>query len=145
MNRNEIINDLMEFIDQSPINYFAVKNSIDRLEKNGFKKLNENEKWKLEKGGKYFVSRDDTALIAFSVGDDPRKGFDIIGSHTDSPTFKIKSNPEMTSNGFLKFNVEGYGGMIVSSWFDRDLSLAGKLFRRPWRNAYSICLESLAW
>lgn len=127
MNRNEIINDLIEFIDQSPINYFAVKNSIDRLEKNGFKKLNENEKWKLEKGGKYFVSRDDTALIAFSVGDDPRKGFDIIGSHTDSPTFKIKSNPEMTSNGFLKFNVEGYGGMIVSSWFDRDLSLAGKV------------------
>ncbi len=56
MNRNEIINDLIEFIDQSPINYFAVKNSIDRLEKNGFKKLNENEKWKLEKGGKYFVS-----------------------------------------------------------------------------------------
>ena len=61
------------------------------------------------------------------MGDDPRKGFDIIGSHTDSPTFKIKSNPEMTSNGFLKFNVEGYGGMIVSSWFDRDLSSAGKV------------------
>lgn len=127
MNRNEIINDLIEFIDKSPVNYFAVKNSIDILEKNGFKKLEENEKWKLEKGGKYFVSRDDTALIAFSVGDDPRKGFDIIGSHTDSPTFKLKSNPEMTSNGFLKFNVEGYGGMIVSSWFDRDLSLAGKV------------------
>ncbi|MBS5988752.1 M18 family aminopeptidase [Anaerococcus hydrogenalis] len=127
MNTKEIINDLIEFIDNSPVNYFAVKNSIELLEKNDFKKLEENEKWKLEKGGKYFVSRDDTALIAFSVGDDPRKGFDIIGSHTDSPTFKIKSNPEMTSNGFLKFNVEGYGGMIVSSWFDRDLSLAGKL------------------
>lgn len=127
MKTNEIINDLMEFIDNSPINYFAVKNSIELLEKNDFRKLEENEKWKLEKGGKYFVSRDDTALIAFSVGDDPRKGFDIIGSHTDSPTFKIKSNPEMTSNGFLKFNIEGYGGMIVSSWFDRDLSLAGKL------------------
>ena len=127
MNTKEIINDLIEFIDNSPINYFAVKNSIELLEKNDFKKLEENEKWKLEKGGKYFVSRDDTALIAFSVGDDPRRGFDIIGSHTDSPTFKIKSNPEMTSNGFLKFNIEGYGGMIVSSWFDRDLSLAGKL------------------
>ncbi|WP_276877180.1 M18 family aminopeptidase, partial [Anaerococcus hydrogenalis] len=127
MKTNEIINDLMEFIDNSPINYFAVKNSIELLEKNDFKKLEENEKWKLEKGGKYFVSRDDTALIAFSVGDDPRKGFDIIGSHTDSPTFKIKSNPEMTSSGFLKFNIEGYGGMIVSSWFDRDLSLAGKV------------------
>ncbi|MDU6065122.1 MAG: M18 family aminopeptidase, partial [Anaerococcus sp.] len=127
MNRKQIINDLIEFIDNSPVNYFAVKNSIEILEKNNFKKLEENEKWKLEKGGKYFVSRDDTALIAFSVGDDPREGFDIIGSHTDSPTFKIKSNPEMTSNGFLKFNVEGYGGMIVSSWFDRDLSLAGKV------------------
>ena len=127
MNTKEIINDLIEFIDNSPVNYFAVKNSIELLEKNDFKKLEENEKWKLEKGGKYFVSRDDTALIAFSVGDDPRKGFDIIGSHTDSPAFKIKSNPEMTSNGFLKFNIEGYGGMIVSSWFDRDLSLAGKV------------------
>lgn len=127
MKTKEIINDLIEFIDNSPINYFAVKNSIELLEKNDFRKLEENEKWKLEKGGKYFVSRDDTALIAFSVGDDPRKGFDIIGSHTDSPTFKIKSNPEMTSNGFLKFNIEGYGGMIVSSWFDRDLSLAGKV------------------
>ncbi|MDU3687963.1 MAG: M18 family aminopeptidase [Anaerococcus hydrogenalis] len=127
MNRNEIINDLIEFIDKSPINYFAVQNSIEILEKNGFKELKENEKWKLEKYGKYFVSRDDTALIAFSVGDDPRKGFDIIGSHTDSPTFKIKSKPEITSNGFLRFNVEGYGGMIVSSWFDRDLSLSGKV------------------
>ena len=127
MNRNEIINDLIEFIDKSPINYFAVQNSIEILEKNGFKELKENEKWKLEKYGKYFVSRDDTALIAFSVGDDPRKGFDMVGSHTDSPTFKIKSKPEITSNGFLRFNVEGYGGMIVSSWFDRDLSLSGKV------------------
>lgn len=127
MNRNKIINDLIEFIDESPVNYFAVKNSINILERNNFKELKENEKWKLEKGGKYFVNRDDTALIAFSVGDDPRKGFDIIGSHTDSPTFKLKSNSEISSNGFLKFNVEGYGGMIVSSWFDRDLSLAGKV------------------
>ena len=80
MNRKQIINDLIEFIDKSPVNYFAVKNSIELLEKNNFKKLEENEKRKLEKGGKYFVSRDDTALIAFSVGEDPRKGFDIIGS-----------------------------------------------------------------
>ena len=127
MNRNKIINDLIEFIDESPVNYFAVKNSINILERNNYKDFIENDKLMLLNCWKYFVNRDDTALIAFSVGDDPRKGFDIIGSHTDSPTFKLKSNSEISSNGFLKFNVEGYGGMIVSSWFDRDLSLAGKV------------------
>lgn len=127
MDKYNIVKDLLEFIDNSPLNYFVVENSKNRLKKNGFKMLDEKEKWKLENGGKYFVSRGDTALIAFSVGDDLTKGFDIIGSHTDSPTFKIKSKSEITSKGFLKLNVEGYGGMIVSTWFDRSLSICGKV------------------
>lgn len=127
MDKYNIIKDLLEFIDNSPLNYFAVENSKNLLKENGFEEIKEEEKWNLKREGKYFVTRDDTSLIAFSVGDDLRKGFDIIGSHTDSPTFKIKTNGEMTNKGFLKLNVEAYGGMIVSTWFDRTLSLAGKV------------------
>src|SRR5699024_532774 len=118
--------DLIKFIDASPLNYFAVKNSSEILEANGFKKLKEDEVWDLDKG-KYYTTRDDSALIAFEIGEDVKKGFEIIGSHTDSPTFKIKSNAEMADTGFLKLNIEAYGGMIHSSWLDRTLSLAGKV------------------
>ncbi|MDD7463499.1 MAG: M18 family aminopeptidase [Anaerococcus sp.] len=123
----EFVKDLIEFIDASPLNYFAVENSKSILLENKFVQLDETEKWSLEKGGKYFVTRDDTALIAFTVGDDIKKGFDIIGSHTESPTFKIKSSPEITGNGYLRLNTEIYGGPIFSTWLDRTLSLAGKV------------------
>ena len=96
------------------------------MEENGFKKVKEDEVWDLEKG-KYYTTRDDSALIAFEIGEDIKKGFDIIGSHTDSPTFKIKSNSEMADTGFLKLNIEAYGGMIHSTWLDRTLSLSGKV------------------
>lgn len=118
--------DLIKFIDASPLNYFAVANASEILEENGFKKLRENEKWDLKKG-KFYLTRDDSALIAFEIGEDVEKGFEIIGSHTDSPTFKIKSNPEMVDSGYLKLNIEAYGGMIHSTWLDRTLSLAGKV------------------
>lgn len=126
MNSIEFSKDLISFIDASPLNYFAVKNAGEILEDNGFKKLREDEVWDLSKG-KYYTTRDDSALVAFEIGEDVKKGFDIIGSHTDSPTFKIKSNPEMVDGGFLKLNIEGYGGMIHSTWLDRTLSLAGKV------------------
>lgn len=127
MEKLEFIKDLIKFIDESPLNYFAVENSKKLLKENGFKEVKEDDKWKLVEGGKYFVTRDDTALIAFTVGGELRKGFDIIGSHTESPTFKIKSNPEMTSYGYLKLNTEVYGGAIFSTWLDRTLSIAGKV------------------
>lgn len=126
MNSIDFSKDLINFIDRSPLNYFAVKNASEILEENGFKKVREDEVWELEKG-KYYTTRDDSALIAFEIGEDIKKGFDIIGSHTDSPTFKIKSNPEMDDIGFLKLNIEAYGGMIHSTWLDRTLSLAGKV------------------
>lgn len=127
MNSLEFSKDLIKFIDNSPLNYFAVANAKDILSKNGFKELSENKRWEIEKYGKYFVSRNDTALIAFTVGEDLTKGFDIIGSHTDSPTFKVKSNAEVSDSGYLKINIEPYGGMIYSTWTDRTLSLAGKV------------------
>ena len=127
MNSLEFIKDLIEFIDNSPLSYFAVKESIKILEENGYKKLREDRPWELVKNGKYYINRDDTSLIAISLGDDLKEGFDIIGSHTESPTFKIKSNPEISANSYLKLNVEVYGGMIHSTWLDRTLSIAGKV------------------
>lgn len=122
----EFSKDLIKFIDASPLNYFAVKNAAEFLEENGFKELRENESWELKKG-KYFVKRDDTALVAFEINKDIKEGFNIIGSHTDSPTYKIKSNPELGTNGYLRLNIEPYGGMVHSSWIDRTLSIAGKV------------------
>ena len=127
MNSLEFSKDLIKFIDESPLNYFAVANAKNILISNGYKELKENEKWDIEDKGKYFVTRNDTALIAFTVGEDLTKGFDIIGSHTDSPTFKVKSNAEVNDSGYLKINIEPYGGMIYSTWTDRTLSLAGKV------------------
>lgn len=127
MNSLEFSKDLIKFIDNSPLNYFAVENAKNILIENGFKELKENEKWVLERGGKYFAIRNGTALVGFTVGDDLTKGFDIIGSHTDSPTFKVKSNAEISDSGYLKINIEPYGGMIYSTWTDRTLSLAGKV------------------
>lgn len=123
----EFVKDLIKFIDRSPLNYFAVDNSKKILLENDFIELDESKKWTLKKGGKYFLTRDDTALIAFTVGEDIRSGFDIIGSHTESPTFKIKTKPEMTGSGYLRLNTEVYGGPILSTWLDRTLSMAGKV------------------
>lgn len=127
MNNLEFCKDLINFIDASPLNYFAVKNAEEILKDHGFEELKENKKWEIKKGGKYYVSRNGSALIAFTISSDLTKGFDIIGSHTDSPTFKIKSNPEIKDEGYLKFNIEPYGGMIYTTWLDRTLSLAGKV------------------
>lgn len=127
MNSLEFIKDLIKFIDASPLNYFAVKNAEEILSKAGYTKLNENEKWDLSHGSKFYTTRNDTALIAVDLSKDLTNGFDIIGSHTDSPTFKIKSNPEINDHGYLKLNIEPYGGMIYSTWLDRTLSIAGKV------------------
>ena len=123
----EFSKDLIKFIDESPVSYYAVKNAADVLREKGFVELKENEKWEIRPSGKYFVVRDGTALFAVDLGEDLRDGFDIIGSHTESPTFKLKSRPEIGAHGYLKLNVEVYGGMIYSTWLDRTLSLAGKV------------------
>ncbi|MDO5047617.1 MAG: M18 family aminopeptidase [Anaerococcus sp.] len=126
-NSLEFSKDLISFIDASPVSYFAVKNAIEILKENGYEELKENSRWDLSDYGKYFINRDDTALIAINLREDLEKGFDIIGSHTESPTFKLKSKPEINDTGYLKLNVEVYGGMIYSTWLDRTLSLAGKV------------------
>ena len=121
--------EVIEFIDDSPSAYHAVKNSSDILEENGFQRLNPREEWKLKKGGQYFVKQSNSAIIAFTVGKDVdlSRGFKIFGSHTDSPCFRIKPNPEMITENIIRLNTEVYGGPILSTWFDRPLSIAGRV------------------
>lgn len=125
--------NMLDFIYESPTQFNAVAVSAEMLEKNGFEKLNPKENWKLEVGKKYYTTKNSSALVAFKVNSDEieKEGFRIIGSHTDSPGFRIKPNAEMKSCGaYLKLNTEGYGGMILSTWLDRPLAMAGRVFLR---------------
>lgn len=120
--------ELLDFLDRSPSSFHAVWNMKNELINNGFTELDEKERWNIVFGGKYFVTRNDSALIAFVIPQDGYEGFRIAASHSDSPTFKIKENPEITvENKYVKLNTEGYGGMILSSWLDRPLSVAGRV------------------
>ncbi|MBU5488250.1 M18 family aminopeptidase [Clostridium sp. MSJ-8] len=131
MNRElELAQELISFINQSPTAYQATENISLRLDKLGYKRLYENQEWKIEARGKYYVKKNDSAIIAFKIGTQEitDSGFRIIGAHTDSPTFKIKPNSEMISEGsYLKLNTEVYGGPILNTWFDRPLAIAGRV------------------
>lgn len=121
---------LIDFIHKSPSNFHVVKNLEAILDGKGFKKLDVREKWNIEKGSKYYIEKNGTALIGFVVGQGKieEDGFRIIGAHTDAPTFRIKPNPEIVvENNYLKLNVETYGGPILSTWLDRPLGLAGRV------------------
>lgn len=122
--------DLIDFLYKSPTAHHSVKTIRERLELNGFNEVKESDKWNLQKDGKYYVIKNDSALIAFTIGngDIEEDGFKLIGAHTDSPGFRIKANPEMVSEGtYLKLNTEVYGGPILYTWFDRPLGIAGKV------------------
>lgn len=124
---------LLQYLNDSPTAYHAVDNAAEILRENGFQELKETAEWSLEQGGRYFVTRNQSCIIAFTTGDGSlaEKGFRIIGAHTDSPGLKIK--PEactVTPDGYVKINVEVYGGVILSTWFDRPLALAGRLIVR---------------
>ena len=127
--KKQFAENLIDYIYDSPTAFNAVKTSKDLLIKNGFNELKMNEKWQLKVGEKYFVTKNSSSLIAFVINsDDMQAGFRIIGSHSDSPTFRIKPNAEMTvENTYLKLNTEAYGGSILSTWFDRPLSIAGRV------------------
>ena len=121
--------EVIEFIDESASTFHVVKNCSDILEENNFLRLMPQEKWKLKKGGKYFFKKSSSTIIAFTVGEniDIKKGFKIFAAHTDSPCFKIKPNPEMITENILRLNTEVYGGPILNTWFDRPLSVAGRI------------------
>lgn len=118
---------LIDFIEKSVDCYHAVYTAAQILEKNGYKRLSEFDSWILANGGKYYVTRNDSSIIAFKI---PQNGFDsfmICASHTDSPSFKIKPDFEIEAAQSIKLGVEGYGGMIMYSWLDRPLSVSGRV------------------
>ena len=121
--------EVIEFIDESPSTYHVVKNCSDILDENGFERIMPREKWEIKKGGKYFFKKSSSTIIAFTVGKnfDVKKGFKIFGAHTDSPCFRIKPNPEIVTENIVRLNTEVYGGPILSTWFDRPLSIAGRV------------------
>lgn len=124
----KVTEELLAFIEKSPSCYHAVSNMKKVLADAGFSELLEGERWSLKEGGKYYVSRNGSSLIAFSIPCRNFLGFQIMASHSDSPSFKIKENGEMEQDGkYIKLNVEKYGGMLMAPWLDRPLSIAGKL------------------
>ena len=117
---------LMRFLDHSPSVYHAVENLRTELENAGYTRLSENEKWTLAAGGKYYLTRGGTSVIAFRIPECEPAGFMMSASHADRPTFKIKENAEV-SGTYTKLLVERYGGMLIAPWLDRPLSVAGRV------------------
>ena len=130
MKQKEFAKDLIDFIYDSPTSFNPVNTSKKILNKNGFEELRLNEKWKLRIGGKYYITKNSSALVSFVINSDniEKEGFRIISSHSDSPSFRIKPNAEMSAeNTYLKLNTECYGGPILNTWLDRPLGIAGRV------------------
>lgn len=128
----EIVSGLAAFIEKSPTAFHAVENLGAILHDNGYQRLEEGEKWEIRPGGKYYVTRNDSSIIAVNIGEELEDYcFKIAASHSDSPTFKIKENAEIqVKEKYMKLNTEGYGGMLCAAWFDRPLSVAGRVIVR---------------
>ncbi len=130
MGEQEQLNRLVTFLHKSPTPFHAVSNMKARLEEAGYQQLSEKASWELQSGGQYFITRNDASLIAWKM---PKtkdlivSGFRMIGAHTDSPCLKVKPNPELHKHGYFQLGVEVYGGVLLGPWFDRDLSLAGRV------------------
>ncbi|HTH94007.1 MAG TPA: M18 family aminopeptidase [Rhodocyclaceae bacterium] len=125
----QLAEDLLAFIDASPSPWHVVANTVSRLATQGFIELNENERWKLQRGGRYFVRRGGASIIAFVVGsgDLAQTGLRLIGAHTDSPGLRLKPKAAHAADGMVRLGVEIYGGPILATFTDRDLSLAGRV------------------
>lgn len=126
------VTDLMKFLDSSVVNFLAVATISKRLDNAGFIHLNPAEHWRLTPGGKYYITKNDSAIFAFIVGTGgAAEGYKIISAHSDSPGFRIKPKSEMACEGnIVKLNTEVYGGPILYTWFDRPLSVAGRVVIR---------------
>lgn len=129
-----MIKRLLSFLDASPVNFLAVKNIADTLAANGFRHINPAlPLGEVKSGDRFFITKNDSSIYAFRIGNKPiaDAGFHMICAHCDSPTFRIKPNAEMlTEGGIVKLNTEVYGGPIMSTWFDRPLTLAGRVIVR---------------
>ncbi len=132
MNSQQQVTELLDFIDNSPSPFHAVANLKELLQQHGFSELDESNPWNLKQHERYFVIRDESSIIAFISGSKhlTESGFKILGAHTDSPGLKIRPNPEITSSNLMRIGVEIYGGPILATFSDRDLSLAGRVSYR---------------
>ena len=121
------MNDLLTFIAESPSPFHAVENLCRELLSNGYTRLAEGGEWSLAPGGRYFVTRNGSALLAFRLPERPFRGFMVSASHSDAPTFHVKENAELLGpEGYLRLNTERYGGMLCAPWLDRPLTVAGR-------------------
>lgn len=129
MSDKKISEALVSFIKKSPTCFHAVANMKEELQKQGYVELLESSVWSVEKGGKYVITRNNSSIIALQIGTDLTKySFNVAASHSDSPTFKVKENAQLEVRGkYTQLNTEGYGGMLCATWFDRPLSLAGRV------------------
>lgn len=136
--------DMLEFLRDSPTPFHATQNLAQRLTCAGFLRLEEGASWQLEPGQRYFVTRNDSSIIAFIYGTQPllETGIRMVGAHTDSPCLKVKPRPELVRNGYAQLGVEVYGGVLLNPWFDRDLSMAGRVsFRDETGNLRSSLID----
>jgi aspartyl aminopeptidase len=133
-------NSLIDFLNSAPSPWHVVETMRQQLSSAGFTELKEIDEWKLETDGAYFVVRNESSMLAFICGSDlPEKnGFNIIGAHTDSPALRVKINGEHEKSGMVRLGVELYGGPIVATWTDRDLSLAGRVTIRDKDAEYGV-------
>jgi aspartyl aminopeptidase len=129
MDQSHYNKNLFSFLSSSPTPYHAVAGIEDFLRLHGFLQLQENEQWQLEKGCSYYLSKENSATIAFTLGSDEEceHGFRMLAAHTDSPCLQIKPRPDLKTGSYHQLGVEIYGGGLLGSWFDRDLSLAGRV------------------
>lgn len=128
----EISKNMLTFLKNSPSAFHAVQNIKEELIANEYVELLEGKEWTISPGGKYFVTRNGSSIIAFQVGTElDEYGFQVVASHSDSPTFKVKENAELEVRGkYTQLNTEGYGGMLCATWLDRPLSVAGRVLVR---------------
>ncbi len=129
MSASQFNQELLEFLQRSPTAFHAVAGMQKMLDEAGFQSLDESDSWNLARNKSYYVIRNDSALIAFKTGhkDLLKNGVRMAGAHTDSPCLKVKPNPEIEKQGYIQLGVEVYGGALYAPWFDRDLSLAGRV------------------
>lgn len=132
MNERNLTEELLEFIEQGPSAFHVIDNIKTELEEKGYLELQEGESWSLKAGGKYYVVRNAASLIAWQMPEtetlNAYPGYHITAAHSDSPAFLLKENPELkTEKAYIRLNTEKYGGMILSTWFDRPLSVAGRV------------------
>ena len=128
LDTQKVTQELFDYIDASPTAFHAAEQAAKRLEAAGYRKVEKETETRIEAGGRYYMTRNDSSLIAFRIPGGELRRFRIAAAHSDSPSFKIKETPEMDVEGrYVKLNTEGYGGMIQSTWLDRPLSVAGRV------------------